>query len=69
MATAASDVGLPTAARSTPDRPRTGPTADRVVALYFVRGAALFGTLLMNITGLPPMQRAPLAGSRLGTSS
>ena len=30
---------------------KTGPTANRIVALDFVRGAALFGILLMNITG------------------
>ncbi|MDZ4276708.1 MAG: hypothetical protein U0995_11750, partial [Erythrobacter sp.] len=38
-------------AEATPDTPRTGPATDRIVALDFVRGAALFGILLMNITG------------------
>ena len=55
MATAAFEAGPIAAARSTPDQPRVGPTGDRIVALDFVRGAALFGILLMNISlfGLP----------------
>lgn len=51
MASAASQAPLIASVQATPDTPRTGPTADRIVALDFVRGAALFGILLMNITG------------------
>lgn len=51
MATAADEAHLIAAVQATPDTPRTGPTNDRIVALDFVRGAALFGILLMNITG------------------
>ena len=36
---------------STPDMVPAGPTASRIVTLDFVRGVALFGILLMNITG------------------
>ncbi|MDC8755732.1 DUF418 domain-containing protein [Erythrobacter sp. sf7] len=51
MATAAHEAGVIATAQSTPDQTKTGPTSDRIVALDFVRGAALFGILLMNITG------------------
>ncbi|WP_296722539.1 DUF418 domain-containing protein [Erythrobacter sp.] len=51
MATAAPEAPLIAPAQATPDTPRTGPTNDRIVALDFVRGAALFGILLMNISG------------------
>ncbi len=51
MATAAGEAPLIASAQATPDTPRTGPTTDRIVPLDFVRGAALFGILLMNITG------------------
>ena len=62
MATAAHDAGHFTAARSTPDQPSAGPVADRIVALDFVRGAALFGILLMNIAsfGLPHAYSNPI---------
>lgn len=51
MATAANPAHLIASAQKTPDTPRAGPTTDRIVPLDFVRGAALFGILLMNITG------------------
>jgi uncharacterized protein len=62
MATAAHDAGRIDAARVTPDQPSTGPTSDRIIALDFVRGAALFGILLMNITsfGLPHAYSNPV---------
>lgn len=67
MATAA----LIATAQSTPDQTKTGPIADRIVALDFVRGAALFGILLMNITGfgLPHAYTNPMnAGGAEGTN-
>lgn len=62
MATAAHDAGVMTHARSTPDQPSAEPTKDRIVAIDFVRGAALFGILLMNITsfGLPHAYSNPV---------
>jgi uncharacterized protein len=49
MATVASSPAsaIPLAA---PDQERAAPTSHRIIALDFVRGAALFGILLMNIT-------------------
>lgn len=62
MATAAHDAGVMTPAQSTPDQSSAGPTKDRIVAIDFVRGAALFGILLMNITsfGLPHAYSNPI---------
>lgn len=48
-ATATADIGSTAA---TPDMVRPAPTSVRIEALDFVRGAALFGILLMNITGM-----------------
>ncbi len=50
MATAASEPSISSPA-ATPDMEPSGPSRERIVALDFVRGAALFGILLMNITG------------------
>jgi len=62
MATAAHDAGAVAIAQSTPDQPSARPTKDRIVAIDFVRGAALFGILLMNITsfGLPHAYSNPV---------
>ena len=71
MATAASEAPLISLSDATPDTPRTGPTSDRIVALDFVRGAALFGILLMNITGfgLPHAYSNPMnAGGAEGAN-
>lgn len=71
MATAASLAPLIGSAQATPDTPKTGPTSDRIVALDFVRGAALFGILLMNITGfgLPHAYSNPMnAGGAEGAN-
>ncbi|MDZ4306723.1 DUF418 domain-containing protein [Allopontixanthobacter sp.] len=71
MATAASEAPHIDIAQATPDTPRTGPTTDRIVALDFVRGAALFGILLMNITGfgLPHAYSNPMnAGGAEGAN-
>lgn len=71
MATTASEAPLIDTAQANPDTPRTGPTTDRIVALDFVRGAALFGILLMNITGfgLPHAYSNPMnAGGAEGAS-
>lgn len=51
MASLAAEPILPVTPASKTDAGDTGPTKDRIVALDFVRGAALFGILLMNITG------------------
>lgn len=51
MATVAGEAPIIASVQGTPDTARTGPATDRIVALDFVRGAALFGILLMNITG------------------
>lgn len=51
MASNATEFGSTFSDISTPDMEKTGPIANRIVALDFVRGAALFGILLMNITG------------------
>ncbi|HEX9931720.1 MAG TPA: DUF418 domain-containing protein [Allosphingosinicella sp.] len=52
MATLAADTN-PLAAAAAPDRPApAAPAADRHEALDVVRGAALFGILLMNIVGM-----------------
>lgn len=71
MATAAHEAGLIAPAQTTPDQPSPGPTSDRIVALDFVRGAALFGILLMNITGfgLPHAYSNPMnAGGAEGAN-
>lgn len=71
MATAAHEAGIIATAQSTPDQTKSGPTADRIVALDFVRGAALFGILLMNITGfgLPQAYSNPMnAGGAEGVN-
>ncbi len=71
MATATSEAPPVDTARATPDTPRTGPATDRIVALDFVRGAALFGILLMNITGfgLPHAYSNPMnAGGAEGAN-
>lgn len=71
MATAAHEAGLIATAQSTPDQTKTGPTANRIVGLDFVRGAALFGILLMNITGfgLPHAYSNPMnAGGAEGVN-
>lgn len=51
MTTAVNETPLIGYVQATPDTPPTEPTGDRIVALDFVRGAALFGILLMNISG------------------
>lgn len=71
MATAANPNLLIDPVNATPDTPPTGPTSDRIVALDFVRGAALFGILLMNITGfgLPHAYSNPMnAGGAEGAN-
>jgi uncharacterized protein len=47
---------------ATPDMEGAGPTKDRIAALDFVRGVALFGILLMNMPGfgLPHAYSNPL---------
>lgn len=51
MATTANDIPIASTMAATPDMEPAKPTSDRILALDFVRGAALFGILLMNITG------------------
>lgn len=46
----ATTAGIPTGP-ATPDMEQAAPASVRIEALDFVRGAALFGILLMNITG------------------
>ncbi|MEE4154834.1 MAG: DUF418 domain-containing protein [Erythrobacter sp.] len=71
MATSAHKAGIIEAFQSTPDQTKTGPTAHRIAALDFVRGAALFGILLMNVTGfgLPHAYSNPMnAGGAEGVN-
>ena len=70
MATTAQGAPLAGAQTGTPDMLPT-KADDRIVALDFVRGAALFGILLMNITafGLPAAYNNPLnAGGAEGAN-
>ncbi|MBV7266418.1 DUF418 domain-containing protein [Erythrobacter ani] len=56
---------------ATPDMAPASPTSSRIAALDFVRGAALFGILLMNITGfgLPNAYSNPMnAGGAEGAN-
>jgi len=58
-------------ASAPPARDRAAPAAQRIEALDFVRGAALFGILLMNITGfgLPDAYTNPVnAGGATGAN-
>ncbi len=67
MASIASEGAAPAAAA----KGAAAPAADRIVALDFVRGVALFGILLMNITGfgLPHAYVDPtIAGGSTGAN-
>ena len=69
MASIAASDNLLTTAPAAPDR--AAPAAMRIEALDFVRGAALFGILLMNITafGLPDAYTNPVnAGGATGAN-
>jgi len=71
VASTTPEFAQPLAGPATPDMDRAGPTRERIVALDFVRGAALFGILLMNITGfgLPSAYSNPLnAGGAEGAN-
>lgn len=54
MATVASDVPFTRSWQATPDTPQTGPTSGRIVALDFVRGAALFKAGLFTLERSTP---------------
>src|SRR5687768_4123660 len=69
MATIAASDEIRTSVSTAPDR--ATPAAVRIEALDFVRGAALFGILLMNITGfgLPDAYTNPVnAGGATGAN-